>query len=202
MAYKFTKEKFESYLTYKSYRGLLDRLAAGNKTTGDIQDESHTGPTKLNIARMNRIDKTTVLTEELKMELDGLKHRLNFIVITEGWCGDTANIVPVINAISEYSGKLCLRLVLRDDNPEIMDEYLTNGSRSIPVLIVLGEDFAEKAVWGPRPAELQKYVMEEKKKPGNSPDELKKNIQLWYLGDKTLSTQKEILSIIKKVNTN
>ena len=54
-----------------------------------------------------------------------------------------------------------LRIVLRDEHPEVMDRYLTNGSRSIPIVIALDEEFRELGHWGPRPRELQAWVMEQ-----------------------------------------
>ncbi len=201
MAYEFSNEVFQSFLTYADYRKLIDELTAVGKTTGENQTEERAALTKLNIVRMNRIDKTTVLTDGLKSALDSLGSEINLAVITEGWCGDAANFVPLANLIASYSEKIKLRFILRDENPRIMDEYLTNGTRSIPLMIVLDKDFNELAIWGPRPAALTELVTAEKAKPGFTMDELKKNIQLWYAGDKTVSTQKEIAEILNKINS-
>lgn len=201
MAFKFTKEIFESFQDYAGYRELLVRLTGEGKTTGEIQNEERVSLTKLNIVRMNRIDRTTVLSNEFKNEIDSLKAEINLAVITEGWCGDAANFVPLANLIAAYSGKINLRFILRDDNPHIMDEYLTNGTRSIPLMIILDREFNELAVWGPRPETLINMISEEKTKPDFEMTELKKKIQLWYANDKTVSTQKEISSILKKIKS-
>jgi len=195
MAYKFTKELLNDSLTYNSYRSLIDKLLSEGKTTGNNQESSMIDYTKLNVQRMNRIDKTTLISEELK----GLiKKKQNWVLISEGWCGDAANIVPVIAKICEQSENAELHILLRDDNPEVMDEYLTNGARSVPVLIVLDENCNELFVWGPRPAELQQYVLEYKKQDVFDIEVLKKEVQLWYFNDKTISTQKEIIKLLKR----
>lgn len=196
MAYKFTEEILKESLTYKSYRELIDKLLSGGKTTGENQSTEMIEYTKLNIQRMNRNDKTAEIDEELK----GLvKSKQHWVIISEAWCGDAANTVPVIAKMADYAENVKHHIILRDDNSQIMDEYLTNGARSIPVLIVLDENYNELFVWGPRPKELQSLVMEFKKRAEFDLEELKKNVQMWYLKDKSLSTQKEIINLLKEV---
>ena len=81
------------------------------------------------------------------------------LVIAEDWCGDASNTVPVVAKLADAVPGLELRVILRDANPEVMDRYLTNGSRSIPVVIALDENYQELGHWGPRPTELQAWVM-------------------------------------------
>ena len=81
------------------------------------------------------------------------------LVIAEDWCGDASNTVPIMAKLADAAPGLELRVILRDQNPEVMDQYLTNGTRSIPIVIVLDEDFQELGHWGPRPTELQAWVM-------------------------------------------
>ncbi len=194
MAYKFSKEFLERSLSYEGYRNLVDALIAEGKTTGLNQDASMVEYTSLNVQRMKRIDKTTVI----KDELNGLvKNKQHWVLIAEAWCGDAANTVPLIAKMCEHTGIAELHILLRDDNPDVMDEYLTNGARSIPILIVLDENYNELFVWGPRPAELQSEIMEFKKTEGFNIDELKKKVQMWYLNDKTVSTQNEIIKLLQ-----
>ena len=196
MAYKFTEEILKESLTYKSYRELIDKLLSEGKTTGENQSPEMIEYTRLNIQRMNRNDKTAEIDEELK----GLvKSKQHWVIISEAWCGDAANTVPVIAKMADYAENVKHHIILRDDNSQIMDEYLTNGARSIPVLIVLDENYNELFVWGPRPKELQSLVMEFKKRAEFDLEELKKNVQMWYLKDKSLSTQKEIINLLKEV---
>lgn len=195
MSYKFTKELLNNSLNYTSYRNLINTLLSEGKTTGNNQDASMIEYTKLNVQRMNRIDKTTVIVEEFK----GLiKNKQHWVLISEGWCGDAANTVPAIAKMCTFAEMIDLHILLRDDNSEVMDEYLTNGARSVPMLIVLDENYNELFVWGPRPAELQNEVMEFKKRKNFEIEELKKNVQMWYLNDKTNSTQKEIIELLTK----
>lgn len=196
MAYKFTEEILKESLTYKSYRELIDKLLSEGKTTGENQSPEMIEYTKLNIQRMNRNDKTAEIDEELKGLVKSEQH---WVIISEAWCGDAANTVPVIAKMADYAENVKHHIILRDDNSQIMNEYLTNGARSIPVLIVLDENYNELFVWGPRPKELQSLVMEFKKREGFDIDELKKNVQMWYLKDKSLSTQKEIINLLKEV---
>lgn len=197
MAYKFTEEFLSKSLSYKDYRNTIDALLSEGKTTGSNQESAMVENTKLNTARMNRADKTTVINEELK----GLvKNKQHWVLISEGWCGDAANIVPVIAQMSEQSDNVKLHIIIRDENPEVINEYLTNGAKSIPILIVLDENYNELFVWGPRPSDLQKEVIEFKKRESFDIEELKKNVQMWYLNDKTASIQKEIIKLLKEVS--
>ena len=195
MAYKFSKEFLKKSLSYDEYIRLTDRLLSEGKTTGENQEPEMIEYTKLNAQRMRRIYKTAEVSDEFSNVLNANQH---WILITEPWCGDAANTVPLIAKIAENSEKVKLHILLRDENPDVMNEYLTNGAKSIPMLIILDENYEEKHVWGPRPAEIQNMVLEFKKSGEFNMDELKKNLQLWYFNDKTQSTQKEILKLLKK----
>jgi len=113
--------------------------------------------TRLNWARTQRIHHTVVLQESLKKEVMKLDHSYSWIVLTEAWCGDSAQNLPVIAEIAALNPeKIKLYLLLRDQNPEFMDNYLTNGSRAIPKLVCIDETLNKEAfVWGPRPAAAQ-----------------------------------------------
>ncbi|HXG45598.1 MAG TPA: thioredoxin family protein [Gemmatimonadales bacterium] len=113
------------------------------------------------------------------------------LVIAEDWCGDASNTVPVLARWAEETPGLELRILRRDEHPEVMDRYLTDGSRSIPIVIVLDEDFEEIGHWGPRPAALQAWVMARK---GTIPKaELYPEIRRWYARDKGETTLREVL---------
>ncbi|RYF16107.1 MAG: thioredoxin family protein, partial [Flavobacteriales bacterium] len=128
-------------LAYTSYRELVDELLAREETTGPDNSEEMLHYSKMNVQRMNRVDKTAVLSEELLSTLNSLKGSYRLLVITEGWCGDAAQIVPVINKmVAAVPDKLELKLTLRDKNLPLIDAHLTNGGRAIPVLLVLDEE--------------------------------------------------------------
>ena len=119
----------------------------------------------------------------------GAKRKL--LVIAEDWCGDASNTVPIIAKLTDQSPGLELRIIMRDTNPEVMDQYLTNGSRSIPIVIALDEAFHEIGHWGPRPAELQAWVMANR---GTIPKaELYPQVRKWYARDRGETTLKEVL---------
>ncbi len=187
-------------LTYTNYRELVDELLAAGKTTGPDHDEAMLHYTKMNVQRMKRVEKTTTLNEELVTAIENVKQHYNFLVITEGWCGDAAQIVPVIDKIvSAAPDKFTLRLVLRDKNIPLIDSYLTNGGRAIPVLLVLNEN--NEVVlpkWGPRPAILQSLLAEWKKEHTDQM-QLAELLHGWYAKDKTQETQKELAAFLRKL---
>lgn len=187
-------------LTYEAYRKLVDDLLEAGKTTGEDHSEAMLHYSKMNVQRMNRVEKTAILNEELTEALAQLKGAYDLLVITEGWCGDAAQIVPVIYKMTQASGgKLSLRLVLRDQNLPLIDAHLTNGGRAIPVLLILDkEGNLMLPKWGPRPVALQE-LMEEWKKEGVVMPELAEKLHGWYAKDKTQHTQKELIALIKQL---
>ena len=185
-------------LTYSNYRELVDNLLVAGKTTGPDDSDAMLHYTKMNVQRMNRVDKTASLTDELTSTIDQLKTNYKFLVITEGWCGDAAQIVPVFNKIATASlGKIDLKFVLRDKNLPLIDAHLTNGGRAIPVLIILNESADEVlATWGPRPQVLQELLTEWRKETTEMPI-LAEKLHGWYAKDKTLSTQAVLNTVLK-----
>jgi hypothetical protein len=165
-------------------------------TTGTNQSEEIVKYAKLNVARMNRLDKTVSVLPELRSAMEQLKGTYEWLVITEGWCGDASQSVPVIAAIASCSSQVEFKMILRDEYPEVMDQYLTSGTRSIPVLVVrdkaTGKDLFK---WGPRPAELSTLVSEWKKTMDH--EAFVEKIHAWYAHDKTQTLQHEILSLVQ-----
>lgn len=113
------------------------------------------------------------------------------LVMAEDWCGDASNTVPIVARLTDLSPGLELRIILRDENPEVMDRYLTNGSRSIPIVIALDDRFQEIGHWGPRPTQLQSWVMANR---GSTPKaELYPQVRKWYAKDRGETTLREVL---------
>jgi len=147
---------------------------------------------------MNRLDKTINLNPELIGILNNIKNEYYWLVITEAWCGDAAQSIPIFNKITQYNPNIELRLILRDEEPELINNYLTNGTKSIPILICLDKfNLKEIFKWGPRPKELINFVNEFKKLPDFDKNELIKNIQIWYNKDNTQEIQKELTELLK-----
>jgi hypothetical protein len=125
---------------------------------------------------------------------DGLK----LLVISEDWCGDASNTVPVIAALAEAAPGLELRVVKRDENPELMDRYLTGEARSIPLVVVLDAEFRPRGRWGPRPAELQEFMLREKRAGIRPPGEIYRDARAWYARDRGETTLRELLEVIER----
>lgn len=195
-----TAELFESGYSYESYRKLIDELLTEDKTTGDNHSEDYLNYTKMNVQRMNRMDKTIDLSDELRSKLKDLPCKLNWLVLTEAWCGDAAQNVPILAKIAAQSDNINLRLLLRDEHLEIMDQYLTNGGRAIPKLAVFDEQFNELATWGPRPDEVQEMVLENKRTEKLPYQEFAKVVQKWYAKDKGKSLQLEIQELLEEID--
>jgi len=119
--------------------------------------------------------------------------RWRLLVLSEDWCGDASNSVPVLARFAEDAPNFELRIIKRDENLELMDRYLTNGSRSIPVVIMLDEMFQPVGAWGPRPVELQEFVLGEKARGVRANEEIYADTRRWYARDKGETTMRELL---------
>jgi thioredoxin family protein len=116
------------------------------------------------------------------------------LVIGADWCIDAASTVPVLARLAELVKSIELRLLDRDDFPEVMNAYRTNGTRSIPIAIALDAEFKELGHWGPRPAALQEWVMSNKKMIP-SPQRVA-YARRWYAKDRGETTLKELLAAV------
>ena len=194
------KALFNSY-SYSEYRKLVTDLLSEGKSTGNEQSESLTNYSKLNEARMNRLEKTIKISEEVISKLQNLDNHYIWLVISEGWCGDAAQILPILNKMASASDKkVDLRIVLRDENEEFMDQYLTNGGRAIPkVIVICKEAGIVRTDWGPRPKGAAELMANHKKEFGVIDEKIKTDLQLWYLADKGISVQEELVQIMDDI---
>ena len=194
-----TKDIIEQSMAYPSYVQLIDELLAEGKTTGEHQSETMFHYTTLNRQRMKRLDKTTALREDLQTALQTVQQKWIWFILTEAWCGDAAQNIPVIQKMAEQNDHITIRLILRDEHPDIINAYLTNGGKAIPKLVCLqAESLKEIGLWGPRPAPAQNMVMEYKDKEDKEPySEFVKKLQLWYAKDKTQTIQEEFLRLVE-----
>lgn len=184
--------------TYQAYRQLITDLLAQGKATGPKQSEELTSYTALNVQRMERLDKTVKVQPALAAAAAGLRGQYLWLLITEGWCGDAAQLLPIIEAVAQASqDHLSTRYVLRDEHPELMDQYLTGGGRAMPKLLVLHPDtLAEITHWGPRPAPAQALVLKLKAE-GATHEEFSLQLHTWYAHDRTQTTQTELLALVQ-----
>lgn len=193
-----SNETIAQSMDYEQYRAFITERLENNQSTGTNHSEAMVGYTDLNDKRMKRLDKTVKLTPETLTALQSIETPLIWLVLTEGWCGDAAQTVPIMAKMAAETPNIDLRLILRDENLEIMDEFLTNGGRSIPKLIVLNKATHEVlADWGPRPVAAQELFWNAKNSPDFNYPDVQKALQLWYAKDKTLSTQKELMELVK-----
>jgi thiol-disulfide isomerase/thioredoxin len=147
---------------------------------------------------MNRLEKTIKITPENQEVLANVTTEYIWLVLSEGWCGDAAQILPIINKMADFSDKIELSIVFRDENPELMNLYLTNGGKSIPKLLIINKNTLEVvADWGPRPEQAIKLIVDYKAKFGVVDETAKTELQMWYLHDKGISTQNEIINLLK-----
>lgn len=191
------KEGIAKGMDCSQYRELVHDFALNGKTTGGEQSEARINFTQLNDRRMTRWDKTFKLPEKAIDKLSKLQQDLTFLVITESWCGDAAASLPVVNKIAESNPKTSLKVVLRDEHPDLMDAFLTHGSKSIPKVIVL-DNHNQTIVgeWGPRPQGAAQMVEDCKKEHGKLTDACKQELQVWYNKDKGEEILSEILRLL------
>lgn len=158
--------------------------------------------TKLNLARMKRIYKTMKVESGLRVLLEKISTPQKWYVITEAWCGDSAQSLPAIARLAELNNNIDLNIIMRDYNTEIMQKYLSNGSASIPKLFALDSQGNELFSWGPRPAEAQTILLNWKANPdGRTWVQFETELHSWYAKDKTHSLQNEFYEILKNQHT-
>jgi len=194
------KSLSQSY-SYTEYRNQVKTLLKEGKSSGNEQSEALTHYSELNEARMNRLEKTVKISTEIIQKLNQLNGDYVWLVISEGWCGDAAQIIPVIYKMAELSEKIDLKIVFRDENEDLMNLFLSNGTKSIPKLLILDKSTLDVlGHFGPRPMGAKQLILDYKAKHGIVDETAKTNLQLWYLHDKGLSIQKEILDLILKID--
>ena len=195
-------EYLEKALSYEAYKKLIEDLLAQGLATGPHQSEAFTHYSQLNVQRMHRLEKTFQILPEAKELMARIGKPQTWLVLTEGWCGDAAQSIPVMQGLSQGNPFITLLFLLRDENLELMDQYLTNGvSRSIPKLIALDTASREELFnWGPRPTPLQELFYKMKTE-GMAFDAAKEELQRWYNKDKTVTIQQEIPALAASGHT-
>ncbi|CAL66378.1 thioredoxin family protein [Christiangramia forsetii] len=193
------ENSLKNAMEYSQYQLLFKQLVEKGRTTGEETDEK-INYTKLNFSRSKRLDKTIKLSEKEKQCFKNIRENQTWLVITEPWCGDAAQSLPFFNKIAQISEKIALKIVLRDENPNLMDAFLTKGSRSIPKLIILNKEKEILNVWGPRSSAATKLVQDYLEEHGKIDDIVKTNLQLWYNQDKgkAILTELQELALYEK----
>ena len=193
-------EILDKSLSYADFRSLISDALANDPASLGLSDD-YLKYAELNEARLHRWDKTLKVEDEMAEKLKSLNKRFTWLVISESWCGDAAQSVPVLNKMAEVTENVDLRIVFRDQNLPLMDAFLTNGGRAIPKLVVLeAETNKVLADWGPRPFGAAKIVSDYKEQHGKFDEEGVVALQKWYAKNKGLDVQKEIVDLMVKVD--
>ena len=187
--------------TYADYRNHVSKLLKEGFSTGNEQTADLLHYSELNEVRMNRLDKTIKISIENIQKLVAFQKEYIWLVISEGWCGDAAQILPIIHKMSEITDRIELKIVLRDENEDLMNLFLTNGAKAIPKLIIIDKSTMKVlGDFGPRPHGAKQLILDYKQKHGLVDETAKTDLQLWYLHDKGLSTQNEIMQVMQFVD--
>jgi len=196
MSLQNIKNAFSKGLTYEQFVEKTQKLV-DQTDVSKLDDEAKFihEYTVLNLRRMSRVLKTHAVEENLASKLKAYTSKQHWMLITEGWCGDSAQSSPEFYKMSLLNQNIDLRIVERDSFPEVMDLYLTNGKKSIPILVVFDENWNQLFRWGARPAELQTRVDE--LLASNTPKEVwMEEIHLWYAKNRGKELYKELNSLL------
>ncbi|MBI4930363.1 MAG: thioredoxin family protein [Bacteroidetes bacterium] len=190
--------------SYSAYKDLVIRLSETESTTGIEQTIERIEATKLNAFRMKRIDKQIQISESLAKLIKSVNRKWRWTVLVEAWCGDGAQNIPIIEKMASINPNIDLKIILRDENTDIMDKHLTNGSRSIPILICVDEmTNKEIGIWGSRPQKIMEMAKNFKSEnPNSTHDEFVKYLHLCYAKDKGKSIQNDFLLLILSWKNN
>jgi len=185
------KQYFDKSISYEEY------LSNFQAEIGIREESEFAQYLPQNWSRQSRLDRKFKLREDLQKTIDNIDKPINWLLITEHWCGDASQINPIINKVAtESKGKINLKLVYRDENEALIDAHLTDGrSRSIPILLQLDKDYNLQSVYGPRPVEAQELVksLMAKGEVYNIP------LHTWYAKDKQQGVQDDLLELLGRL---
>ncbi|TSE10133.1 thioredoxin family protein [Aquimarina algiphila] len=183
--------------TYEEYKNLVSDLLGEGKSTGHDQTEALTNYSMLNERRMKRLDKTIKIDESVAAKFSNADLDLTWVVLTEGWCGDAAQSLPVVNKLAELNNGIDLKIISRDDHDELMNNFLTNGGKSIPKLLVYDNKSKEVLnTWGPRPSVATQMVNDYKAEHGALDPQFKEDLQVWYNKDKGTNIVEDLIDLL------
>ncbi|MCB0451382.1 MAG: thioredoxin family protein [Aequorivita sp.] len=182
-------------MDYSEYNLLFKQLVEVGRTTGE-QTQEKIDYTKLNFSRTKRLDKTANISEESIEVFKNISEKQTWLVISEPWCGDAAQTLPFLNKIAQLSENIDLKIVLRDETPELMDRFLTKGSRSIPLVVILDASFKVINTFGPRSKAATKLVSDYKAHHGKIDEAFREMLQVWYNNDKGVSIVNDISTLV------
>ncbi len=190
-------------MSYQAYTDLVQNLVLEHSSTGNEKTKALLNYTKLNDKRMKRWGKTVKISEDSRKIINTFSRPMTWLTITESWCGDAAHVLPVLNKIAKESEFIEMKIVLRDENPELMDAFLTNENRAIPKVIMMDRETGEiLGTYGPRPSEATNYVNTFKAKHGLLTADFKEDLQHWYNTNKGQNIIEDITEILCRLEPN
>lgn len=181
-------------MTWTEYTNYFDGILNNPNPPAPYDNPDYLDYTKMNHKRTSRWLKHGELLPEIKVAVSKIDQPQKWVLISEPWCGDAAHSVPFIKMISDLSDKIELEIQLRDSGSEI-EKYLTNGGKSIPMLIMRDAEGKDLAVWGPRPAACQEIFLQMKEDQADFETQ-KITLQNWYNKDNGHTIQTELLNLI------
>tara|TARA_R110002049_G_scaffold280945_1_gene460405 strand:+ start:3367 stop:3990 length:624 start_codon:yes stop_codon:yes gene_type:complete len=194
---KLIQKAINTAMTYEEYSDLMRSLVSEKKSTGIEQSEDLANYTLLNNKRMKRLGKTTKIDTNIIEKIKQVDTKITWLVLTESWCGDAAQSMPIMQKIAEQNPNIDVKVILRDENLDIMHHFLYNNTLSIPRLIAINTNTHEvTGDWGPRPNTLTNIVEAFKTKHGSLSAEFKEKIQVWYTKDKGVNTISELVQLL------
>jgi len=198
LRYPITPELLAGGFSYSQFVEFTEQLVLENRTSGANQSEDYLSYTRMCLQRMVRWNKTSKVSEELKQLLLQVNQSQVWLIITEAWCGDGAQSIPYLAKLADLNPLIMLKIVLRDEHPDLMDAYLTNGARSIPKLVAMTADLqVELFTWGPKPKYLlDRHAAFKQNSEGRTYPEFLEEIHLWYAKNKHKDLESEIYPLI------
>lgn len=185
-------------MNWEEYIQLFEDILSSKSKPSPYDDAHYLNYAKLNITRIKRWVKKGTISPENIAKLEAIDKPLNWILITEPWCGDASQISPFIYLLSQTNTNFNLQIMLRDSEKSEINNYLTNGSKAIPKLIIRDENGNDLFVWGPRTVNCHNYFLQLKE--SEIPEtEQKAKLQEWYNQDAGVSFQSEFLQKLLEV---
>lgn len=187
------KKKMENNIkTWEQYIALFEDLINSNNPPAPYDNDAYMQYVTLNKSRQERWLKKGILNENLVEKIKAIDTPQTWNVITEPWCGDASHNVPFFFMLSKENPLIDFKIILRDTQPFMIENYLTNGGKSIPKVVIRDAKGEDIFVWGPRPAVAQELYLS-MKNSDLAIEEQKIKLQQWYNKDKGQSLQEEIL---------
>jgi hypothetical protein len=194
----FVDGRLHNGLTYAEYLTAVENLArTPSEEPADDLTRNRVRNAGLNLQRMQRITRTYIPGEPLRLALARVTRPQLWMVLSEPWCGDSAQVLPYLQKMVEISPAITMRMLLRDENPDIMDNYLTDGTRGIPKVVAFDAQGEELFRWGPRPAEGQ-AVFRRAREEGKTKKEALEALHLWYGRNRGQAIEAEFLLLLTR----